>query len=79
MKFFGNAKRRKELSGAVKTLRDQDIHVADPNRRPIGMLVFRAGNSVVTEAELLRLQRHGERKATRVAEGFGREVRVART
>jgi hypothetical protein len=37
------------------------------------MLVFSVGNSVVTEAELLQLQRNGELTATRVAEGFGRD------
>jgi hypothetical protein len=47
MRFSGNAKRRKELSGAVKTLPDQDIHVTGPYRRPNGMLVFSVGNSVV--------------------------------
>jgi len=73
MRFFGNAKRRKELSSAVKTLPDQDIHVTGPYRRPNGMLVFSVGNSVVTEAELLQFQRNGELTATRVAEGFARD------
>ena len=73
MRFFGNAKRRKELSSAVKTLPDQDIHVTGPHRRPNGMLLFCFGNSAVSEAELLQLQRNGELTAIRVAEGFGRD------
>ena len=59
MGLFGNAKRRKELSAAVNTLREQDIQVTGPYRRPNGMLVFSVGNSVVTEIELLQLQRKG--------------------
>ena len=63
MGLFGNAKRRKELSAAVNTLREQDIQVTGPYRRPNGMLVFSVGNSVVTEIELLQLQRTGDLKA----------------
>ena len=64
MGFFGNAKRRKELSAAVNTLREQEIQVTGPYRRPNGMLVFSVGNSVVTEAELLQLHRNGDLRAT---------------
>lgn len=59
MRLLVNAKLRKELSSAIKTLRDQDIQVTGPYRRPNGMLVFSVGNSVVTEIELLQLQRKG--------------------
>jgi len=58
MGLFGNAKRRRELSAAVNTLREQGI------RRPNATLVFSVGNSVVTEAELLQLRRNRELKAT---------------
>jgi hypothetical protein len=44
MRLSRNAKRRKELSGAVKTLRDQCIQVTGPYRRPNGMLVSSVGN-----------------------------------
>jgi hypothetical protein len=44
-------------------LRDQGIQVTGPYRRPNGMLVFSVGNSVVTEIELLQLQRQGDLKA----------------
>jgi hypothetical protein len=64
MGFFGNAKRRRELSAAVNTLRGQGIQVTGPYRRPNGMLVFSVGNSVVTEVELLQLRRNRELKAT---------------
>jgi hypothetical protein len=63
MRLLVNAKRRKELSSAIKTLRDQGIQVTGPYRRPNGMLVFSVGNSVVTEIELLQLQRQGDLKA----------------
>jgi hypothetical protein len=63
MGLFGHAKRRKELSAAVNTLREQDIQDTGPYRRPNGMLVFSAGNSVVSEAELRQLQRYGDLKA----------------
>jgi len=57
MRLLVNAKLRKELSSSIKTLRDQGIQVTGPYRRPNGMLVFSVGNSVVTEIELLQLQR----------------------
>jgi len=63
MRLFGNARRRKELSSAIKTLRDQGIQITGPYRRPNGMLLFSVGNSVVTEGELLQLQRTGDLKA----------------
>jgi hypothetical protein len=63
MGFFGNAKRRRELSAAVNTLREQGIQATGPYRRPNGMLVFSVGNSVLTEAELLQLRRNRELKA----------------
>ncbi len=53
MRFFGNAKRRKELSAAAKALREQGIQVSGPYRMRNGMLVFSLGHFVVTEAELL--------------------------
>jgi len=59
MRLLVNAKLRKELSSSIKTLRDQGIQVTGPYRRPNGMLVFSVGNSVVTEIELLQLQRKG--------------------
>jgi len=62
MRLLVNAKLRKELSSAIKTLRDQGIQVTGPYRRPNGMLVFSVGNSVVTEIELLQLQRKGDLK-----------------
>jgi|GEM_PF-5998394 len=62
MKLFGNAKRRKELSAAVNTLRRQGIQVTGPYRRSKGILVFSVGDSVLTETELLRLPCNGEIK-----------------
>ncbi len=53
MRFFGNAKRRKELSAAANALREQGIQVSGPYRMRNGMLVFSVGHFVVTEAELL--------------------------
>jgi hypothetical protein len=63
MRFFGNAKRRKELSAAANALREQGIQVSGPYRMRNGMLVFSVGHFVVTEAELLQPQRHGDLKA----------------
>jgi len=57
MGFFGNAKRRKELSAAVNTLREQEIRSLSGTGGQNGMLVFSVGHSVVTEAELLQLHR----------------------
>jgi len=53
MRFFGNAKRRKELSAAANALREQGIQVSGPYRMRNGMLVFSVGHFVVTEVELL--------------------------
>jgi len=63
MGLFGNAKRRRELSAAVNTLREQGIQVTGPYRRPNATLVFSVSNSVVTEAELLQHQRNRQLKA----------------
>ena len=66
MRFFGNAKRRKELSAAANALREQGIQVSGPYRMRNGMLVFSVGHFVVTEAELLQLQRHGDLEAVQL-------------
>ncbi len=72
MKFFPNARRRKTLSAVVNALREQNIQVSGPYRMRSGTLVFRVGGAIVTEAELLEIQRKGELNAARTVESFSK-------
>jgi hypothetical protein len=53
-------------------LREENVQVTGPYRTRYEVLVFSVGDSVVTEAEILQLQRYGKLNATLVAESIGR-------
>jgi hypothetical protein len=60
MGIFATRRQRKNLRIAMQALRDGGIAVSGPYRRRRGTLVFSVAECVVTEDELLWLEREGK-------------------
>lgn len=58
--MFAYRRQRKDYRFAVQVIRDCGIDVSGPYRRENGMLVFSVADCVITEDELLCLERDGE-------------------
>ena len=68
MKILGFAKRLKDITAVVQTLRDHGIKVTEPYRRRNGTFIYSLANCVVTERELLDLPNAGKLDAAGVSE-----------
>ncbi len=68
MKILGFARRPKDVSAVVQTLRDQGIQVTGPYRTRKGTLIYSLAHFVVTERELLDLANAGKLDAAGVSE-----------
>jgi hypothetical protein len=68
MKRHAFARRPKDISVVVQTLRDHGIKVIGPYRRRNGSSIYSLANCVVTELELLDLASAGKLDAAGVSE-----------
>jgi hypothetical protein len=59
MKLLGFARRPKDITAVVKTLRDHAMKVTGPYRTPKGTVIYTLADCVVTERELLGLAKAG--------------------
>lgn len=63
MRILGFRNQRKDLRTALQSMRNHGIFVNGPYRRHTGTFVFSVSSCVITEDELLRLQREGKFEA----------------
>jgi hypothetical protein len=70
MRILAYLKQHKDFRTAAQTLREHEIAVTGPYRRQDGTFVFSVADCVVTEEELLSLQREGKLSANGIQELF---------
>jgi hypothetical protein len=74
---LGFARRLKEISAVVQTLRDHGINVIGPFRRHNGTFVYCLGDCIVTDHELLDLAIAGKLDVAGVSEFTAKIMRNA--
>jgi hypothetical protein len=72
MKILASQKQHKDFRAAAQTLRAHGVAVTGPYRRQNGTFVFSVADRVVTEEELLRLQRDGKISANGIQDLFSK-------